>query len=123
MKSQSNIAYIGLDLRSGHSLDVALQQIRLLEPKKPRAWFCDIVAKADQTPRAIEYQKLIRDRLETILPWEQYGDNIFIKINTDKRLRARERMNRIINAGAARRHQAPDVKFRDPSGKELPIEY
>jgi hypothetical protein len=119
-KSESNIAYIGVDMvHVTNPAAFAMSVINHLQKQKPRAWFVDIVHTGPQIPRALQLQELLQKELEARHPWQIYGGHtitICLNLSYSHRLKAREKMN-------AELERTPNVRFRDPSGKEQPIEY
>lgn len=129
-KTSSNVAYVGLDLVNGHTIETAMHQIHDLKKIKPVAWFVDIVYNPVQLNYAVKIKQILDVELSALNPWEKYGgwavnvelNPILISGVVPSVLKARQKMNDEINV-KKKVGQAEHVKFRDPTGKELPIEY
>ena len=124
-KSESNIAYIGVDMPNGHTLDLAIRQINDLAGIKFKAYYVDIIYDPKQLPEAMQLKNELKDYLDKIMPWEIWGgDAVTIELNVSFPLeyRARDKMNAIINDHKEIGH-AKEVNFKDPHGQTLPIEY
>lgn len=124
--SSSNIAYILADMTSPDVLHALEYQINELLPRKPQAWFCDIVAEQRHWHAALGLKTRIQQQLEKYNPWETYGgDAIVIELNmvpVKGELRAKAILKSQIGL-AQKQGNAENVNLVDQNGKKLPFEY
>lgn len=116
--SESNIAYITVDMTDGQDFGTAMFQINKVKHIKPSAWFADVLHTKKQTPEALYVNKQIYSVLKGISPeLSESNINVFNNLISTT-LRARDMMYSLIND-----HKPDEVKFRDENGKQQAVEF